>query len=604
MGNEGLILLNGYALVILIVLSIVFFSKKRLHQIEDNTYGQLLIVSVITILFGLLLGIIIDSDFYLKNILIVVFNKIYLIGLILSVSIFAFYTYCISKFKNVKFKMINKIYQISFLVNTLLVLVLPLSVVTENNEILTVGPSMYYTYGVFSIIYLILVILVILDFKRIKNKKYIPIILLIFEGIMMVVIQVFKPELNYIINPSTVITCLIMYFTIENPDVQITAELYKNKKLIEKSNQDTSNFLFRMTQDIKKPVKDIIAISEKIQDYTDFEEVKKGIKYINNTADELDYLINDALDVSNMTTKRLKIFDSRYNPVNIFKEISYRFEKRIEKNIKFNFSISSVIPSYLYGDSIKLKQAINSILENALQHTECGEIDLDVNGIIKYGICRLIITVTDTGSGMSIEEVNNILSLNSDALSEIDLRNRDGELLNLKEVKKLVSLLGGNLMVKSEEKVGTAVSIVLEQKIVESKETEISKRLESYEQTLYSNKRVMVVDDDAKELAQITAFLESHDAEVSGSLFGRDVIEKISNNVKFDLILLDDETNTYSALDALKELKKNKKFNIPVVVMIDDNKEFIKLHYLQDGFADCIMKSKLESEINRIMKRF
>ena len=604
MGNEGLILLNGYALIILIVLSIVFFSKKRLHQVEDNTYGQLLIVSVITILFGLLLGIIIDGDFYLKNILIIVFNKIYLIGLILSVSIFAFYTYCISRFKNFKFKLVNKIYQISFFVNVLLVLILPLNVVTENGEILTAGPSMYYTYGVFSIIYFILVVLVLLDFKRIRNKKYIPIILLILEGVMMVVIQVFKPELNYIINPSTVITCLIMYFTIENPDVQITAELYKNKKLIEKSNQDTSNFLFRMTQDIKKPVKDIIDISLKLQDYTDFEEVKKGIKYINNTADELDYLINDALDVSSMTTKRLKIFDSRYNPVNIFKEISYRFEKQIDKDVKFNFSISSVIPSYLYGDSIKLKQAINSILENALKHTDSGDIELDVNGIVKYNICRLIITITDTGKGMSIEEVNNILSLNSDALSDIDLRNRDGELLNLKEVKKLVSLLGGNLMVKSEEKVGTTVSIVLEQKIVESKETEISKKLESYEQSLYRNKKVMVVDDDAKELAQITTWLENHDAEVSGSLFGRDAIEKIASNIKYDLIILDDETSTYSALDVLKELKKNKKFNTPVVVMINDNKEFIKLHYLQDGFADCIMKSKLESEINRIMKRF
>ena len=604
MGNEGLILLNGYALVILIVLSIVFFSKKRLHQVEDNTYGQLLIVSVITILFGLLLGIIIDSDFYLKDILIIVFNKIYLIGLILSVSIFAFYTYCISRFKNIKFKLVNRIYQISFFVNVLLVLILPLNVVMENGEILTAGPSMYYTYGVFSIIYFILVVLVLLDFKRIKNKKYIPIILLIFEGIMMVVIQVFKPELNYIINPSTVITCLIMYFTIENPDVQITAELYKNKKLIEKSNQDTSNFLFRMTQDIKKPVKDIIDVSLKLQDYTDIEEMKKGIKYINNTADELDYLINDALDVSSMTTKRLKIFDSRYNPINIFKEISYRFEKQIDKDIKFNFFISSVIPSYLYGDSIKLKQAINSILENALKHTDSGEIDLDVNGIVKYSICRLIITISDTGNGMSIEEVNNILSLNRDALSEIDLRNRDCKLLNLKEVKKLVSLLGGNLMVKSEEKVGTTVSIVLEQKIVESKETEISKKLESYEQSLYRNKKVMVVDDDAKELAQITTWLENHDAEVSGSLFGRDAIEKIASNIKYDLIILDDETSTYSALDVLKELKQNKKFNTPVVVMINDNKEFIKLHYLQDGFADCIMKSKLETEINRIMKRF
>lgn len=604
MGNEGLILLNGYALIVLVVLSIVFFSKKRLHQIEDNTYGQLLIVSIVTILFGLLLGIIIDGNFYLKDVLIVVFNKIYLIGLILSVSVFAFYTYCISRFKGYKFKLIDKIYHLSFIVNSIIVLLLPLEVVNQNGKILTDGPSMYYTFGVFGIIYGILILLVILDFKNIKNKKYIPIILLIFEGIMMVIIQVFMPELNYIINPSTVITCLIMYFTIENPDVQIMGELYKNKKLIEKSNQDTSNFLFRMTQDIKKPVKDIIDVSLKLQECDDTVELKDGMKYINNASEELDYLINDALDVSNMTTKRLKIFDSRYNPINIFKEIKYRFERQIDKNIKFNFSISSVIPNYLYGDSIKLKQAINSILTNALNHTSSGEISLDVSGIVKYNVCRLIITISDTGSGMSIEEVNNILSLNSDSLSNIDLRNRDGDTLNLKEVKKLIYLLGGNLMVKSEEKVGTTVSIVLEQKIVESKETEITKRLESYEQSLYHNRKVMVVDDDAKELAKITTFLENHDADVSGSLFGRDAIEKIAYNIKYDLIILDDETNTYSALEVLKELKKNKKFNTPVVVMINDNKEFIKLHYLQDGFADCILKSKLESEIDRIMKRF
>ena len=396
-----------------------------------------------------------------------------------------------------------------------------------------------------------------------------------------------------LINSTFAFITVLMYFTIENPDVQMMEELYRNKKLVEKSNQDTSNFLFRMTQDIKKPVKDIIEISEKLQDYNDMKEIKEGIKYINNTSNNLDYLINDALDVSSMTTKKLKIFDSRYNPVNIFKEIKYRFEKQIDKDVKFNFTISNVIPSYLYGDSIKLKQAVNSVLTNALKHTNTGEINLDVSGIVKYGVCRLIITISDTGDGISIEEVNNILSLNSEELSRIDLRNRDGDILNLKEVKKLISLLGGNFMVKSEEKSGTTISIVLEQKIVESKETEISKKLESYEQSLYRNKRVMVVDDDAKELAQITTFLENHDASVSGSLFGRDIIEKIASNIKYDLILLDDETSTYSALEVLKELKKNKKFNIPVVVMINDNKEFIKLHYLQDGFADCIMNQRL-----------
>ena len=114
----------------------------------------------------------------------------------------------------------------------------------------------------------------------------------------------------------------------------------------------------------------------------------------------------------------------------------------------------------------------------------------------------------------------------------------------------------------------------------------------------------MVVDDDAKELTKITSELEKSGANVSSSLFGRDIIEKVSNNQKFDLIILDDETSTYSGLEVLKELKKNHKFNTPVVIMIDDRKEFIKLEYLKDGFSDVILKSKLKSELERIMERF
>ena len=114
----------------------------------------------------------------------------------------------------------------------------------------------------------------------------------------------------------------------------------------------------------------------------------------------------------------------------------------------------------------------------------------------------------------------------------------------------------------------------------------------------------MVVDDDAKELSKITTYLEKSDAIVSGSLFGRDVIDKIFSKHKYDLIILDDETDTASAYEVLMELKKDPKFNIPVVIMIDDNKEFIKLHFLKDGFADVIMKSKLNSELDRILKRF
>ena len=555
------------ALVYLLLLVVVFFSKKRLKNNENKIYSYLIVIAVIELITEIILDYV--GPMY-KEIPMISFSvaKIYLIFILLWATMLCSYIVTIAMQMKKKEKQIKKVYKfftIFFLVFAFIDAILPISFYYEGDIAYTYGNSVDLIYLATIIFSCIACGAVIWNYKNFKDKRFLPLLVFVVFGSVCSLIQYFNPGL-LLATAVHVFVTFLMYFTIENPDMQMMEELYKNKKLIEKSNQDTSNFLFRMTQDIKKPVKDIVDVSQAFSE--------------------------------------LKIFDSRYNSVNIFKEISYRFEKQIDKDVKFNFSISNVIPTYLYGDSIKLKQVINSILENSLKHTDSGEINLDVSAIVKYGVCRLIITVSDTGTGMAIEEVNNILSLNSEELSNIDLRNRDGEVLNLKEVKKLVSLLGGNLMVKSEEGVGTTVNVVLEQKIVESKETEISKKLESYEQSLYHNKRVMVVDDDAKELAKITNFLENHNAEVSGSLFGRDIIEKIASNVKYDLILLDDETSTYSALDVLNELKKNKKFHTPVVIMIDDNKEFIKLHYLKDGFAECIMKSKLESEIDRIMKLF
>ena len=591
------------SLFFIILLIVIYFSKQRLKSLENSIFIGTMFANLCAIIFDIL-SVFAIYYFGTESIITYFAGKIYLLCILIWLITLCIYIYAIcNKDAKKKIKKVTMFMTIIFFVAAVIVFALPIYFNNEPYKIYSYGPSVQSIYTITSIAIAIWIIMIIKNFKQIKKKKCIPIVFYVITGSISALIQFSRPEILAVSFVETFVTFL-MYFTIENPDVQLTRELYRNRKLIEKSNQDTSNFLFRMTQDIKRPVKEIIELSSKLQECKKMDEIKEGIKYINNTSSNLDYLINDALDVSSMTTKKLKIFDSRYNPANIFKEVKYRFESQIPDKVKFYFSMSNVIPNYLYGDSIKLKQAVSSVLNNAVKHTTSGEIDFDISGIVKYGVCRLIITISDTGNGISIEDVNDILSLNSDALSEIDLRNRDGEMLNLKEVKKLVSLLGGNLMVKSELEGGTTVNIVLEQKIVESKETEISEKLESYEQSLYHNKRVMVVDDDAKELTQITTWLEDHDAEVSGSLFGRDIIEKIASNVKFDLIILDDETSTYSALEVLKELKKNKKFNIPVVVMIDDNKEFIRLHYLQDGFADCIMKSKLESEIDRIMKRF
>ena len=585
-------------LIFLIILLIFYLSKPRLKTINNKLFKYLLIINII--------GVFIDvGGFYsfkylgIGSYINIVISKVYLIYYLTYIFCFMLYIYNVSTGK-IK-KNLTKFLTV-FSLSVLAVVFLPIELHFENDIGYSYGLSVNLAYSIAGIMMALMVYYLFKYIKKNGFKEYIPLIAFVILTIITVTVQKINPEVTMLLLSNTIVTYL-MYFTIENPDIQMMEELYKNKKLIEKSSEDTSNFLFRMTEDIKKPINDIIDISNDMMKISDVSDLKDGSKIVNNKAKELEYLVNDALDVSLMSTKNLKIFNNRYNPNTLFDELKALIETEISREVRFEYHISSTIPSYLYGDSIKLKQAVYSVLENSVQNTKEGYISLSIDSIVKYDVCRLLISISDSGSGMNIEEVNNILSLNIDDLSQIDLKS-EKKIYNLKEIKKMTMIMGGNLIVKSEEDKGTSVSITIDQKIVESKNLDLSKKLDLYEQSLHKNKRIMVVDDDAGELATIVKILEKNDMSVNSSLFGRDLLEKISNGQNFDLIILDDETSTISGYEMLKELKKNEKFKTPVIIMIDDSKEFIKLHFLKDGFADVIMKSKLKSEIERVLKRF
>ena len=583
------ILLSVAGLIYMFIIAIVFFKKDNIASDEIKIYKLLIIVTILSLLAELFIPVTIYYNLMIKDFSL----KFYLICILSWTAIFFLYVLSISHEKLLlkEKKVIFPIYIFVNIIISLMILMLPVYFYKNGNIAYSYGPSVDFLTLITNIYVIFISLTVIIDIKHIKSKKYISVISLVILLIITAMIQKMRPEM-LIINFAYSVTILIMYFTIENPDVKMLEELYENKKIIEDNNEDTSNFIFKITRDIKKPVDDIIKISSNSDD--------SKLKEINNIGKNLNYLIDDALDISTMTNDNLKVYNSKYNPANLFKSIKEKYENKLNKNVKLDFILSTMIPEYVYGDSIKLKQIIGSLLQNSIDHTREGTITFEINTIIKYGICRFIIDVTDNGEGISIDKVNEILSF-KETNEEF---NPEKENLTLREIKLLTNKIGGSFMIRSGEEKGSVVSVTIDQKIVETNEREISKKIDLYEQTLQKNKKIMVVDDDAKELSQITSYLEEKDLSVSGSLFGRDVIEKIANSHKFDLIILDDETNTYSAYEVLKELKKHENFNTPVVIMIDDNKEFIKLHFLQDGFADVIMKSKLKSELDRILKRF
>ncbi|MCI9585433.1 MAG: hypothetical protein HFH45_02205, partial [Bacilli bacterium] len=430
-------------------------KKDRIKTFETDVYGFLLISNIIGLALEFLCCLTVMNQEQIPVINYIT-NRLYLIYFVTFITVFTIYVYYVS-FKDNKAKS-NRFLEkgsrarvgatIAYIIGIMAVTLLPLYYYYDTNAVYSYGPATEALYLICFIYLIVDLYCLIRNYKNIKSKKNIPLFVLFICLVIAFTIRTINPGIILITSSFALVTA-IMYFTIENPDTKMISELYKNRKLIEKSNEDTSKFIFRMTQDIKKPVKDIISISHSMTSMDDREALLSAGKYINNYANQIDYLMNKALNISNMDTQKIKVFDTRYNVENLFKEITFRAKEDIKENIKFDFNISSNIPTYLYGDTIKLKQVISSVINIANDFTTEGFISLDVSSIIRYNMCRLIITIEDSGKGIGIDRINQILSFNSDDLKNIDTDNKDDRKLDILSVKKLINMLGGSLMIKS-----------------------------------------------------------------------------------------------------------------------------------------------------------
>ena len=112
---------------------------------------------------------------------------------------------------------------------------------------------------------------------------------------------------------------------------------------------------------------------------------------------------------------------------------------------------------------------------------------------------------------------------------------------------------------------------------------------------------ILVASSDTDSVKTITKLLVQKGYDVKTSIYANDVLDRIRLKEEFLYIILDDKLDK-RAYEILKTLKKNPKFKIPVIVMLDKDTEFIKEHFLEDGFSDYLLKSKLNEEINRLFK--
>ena len=596
------------SLVYLLLILSLFTLKQKPNTIENKIY--------ICLLSSSLIGVILDILGIYSHILLpetsifrwLVF-KFYMMYLLTFSFLLSIYIICIGNKMEMKgtklrslFSMKNiKLVLIAYVVCCILNFVLPFEYYNQGTLVYTYGPNCTFLYSVVAIQIVMWIIYVIRKRKIITTKKVVPIITFIVLCVVVILIQLNRPEL-LLVTSLTSFVVVFMYHTIENPDTKMIQELNKNRLLIEQTNEDKTNFLFRIAQEVKQPIDDIIRASAIMKENKDEEIRNNGIKYIEYNAKNLKSIVNHILGVSAIDSYNIKISSGIYNVSHLFEELFSKYANTVNKKIEFRSNISKNLPKILYGDAVKLKQVISTILENAVEYTKEGFIECNVDAIIKNDVCRLVISIEDSGVGMSIDKVNELLSLDTE-LTDEDAKQLDQINLNLNIATKIIKLLGGNILIKSEEGKGSEFTVVLEQKI---KEANIKRdtKIEEYSNIVFKNKRVLVVDDSKDFLEEITKQFKKYNVEVLSTMYGSDCVEKIKNNQKYDLIILDDEMRPDSGLATLKELKKITKFKTPVIVTLEKGKEPIKEHYIEEGFKDYLLKEKIETETKRIKEEY
>ena len=581
-----------FGLLDIILLTIVYFTKTTFKSEENKIYGWLIITSFIGQILHILSYITIYNMEHIPLINIIV-TKSYLIYLVVWISLLFVYicivTYKYSKEKGIK-KKIRKIGFYTFLIDVIvliLLLMLPTYCFRDSGVVYTYGASVNLIYLI-SIMYItISVLMFITHFKLIVKdglKKYIPLFAFVLIGSIVMVIQYTNPSLLLITSCETFITFL-MYFTIENPDLQMLKEFHKAREFADEINNEKTEFLFNMSNEIKNPINKINLLSKDILSYS--ENVKEDALEISKLSSYLIQVVNNILDITDLEVRKIDIQGTKYNVYNLFQSINKQFESKINENIKYNFKYDNSIPEYLYGDSIRMKQVMNILLDNAKTYTKNGFIDVNINSIIKHDICRLIITIEDSGIGMTLEEQEHLFDKEK-IYSDETLKVIDDNQNNLGIAKSLVNLMNGSIMVSSEYGKGTIFTIVLDQKINQEEKSKQIQVVEKYEEIYINNDKILLVINNEDLSRKVNKFLKNYSSTVVEVTGGQACLEKLRNKEKYNVILMEEELEKLSCEDTLNKIKDTPGYKIPVIIMTK-NKEFgSKERYLEKGFKDII----------------
>ena len=550
-----------YAMLFSLLLCFAYFLRKRINLIENRIYSIMLICSTIdcvlvVVLRALSIGNITPTIIRIATFL----NKLDFIQLIIISSCLFLYMLLVT-FPEIytKSKYVFKLISILNLIGIIIMLFSGVEFISNNSSFSVRGGAINITYFL-CLLYIISTIIVpLLNIKHL-DKRHIPMLFVVVSCIFLFFVYKYNPYLIVISITITLVNYL-MYFTIENPDVKMLLEMKKSKDKLDKSNYDKSMFLFDMSKMVKRSTENINKIAYDVLDNRDIDK-DNSMREIINEVSMLNTMCNKMFNINEVEASKIKIYNKKYDVKLLIKTLVKSYNRD-----NLNLSIDSNIPDNLYGDAITLKECL---IDGLGLLVNSDNIILNINSVNKNDICRLIISIEGNGA--------------------IDIENND----LYKNIYNRIILMGGFIILENNK-----INIILDQKMVIDNDDS----LEKY--TNYLKKiSILVVDENVSNQKLISKCLDDDNVDLTFVSYGKECLNRIRNNEKYDLILMSDELNYMSYIETVKKLKLISGFNSILILMTRDNNVEYTGSYKKYGFDDYILKPISRNKLITLLEKY
>ncbi len=380
------------------------------------------------------------------------------------------------------------------------------------------------------------------------------------------------------------------------------------KELEEKASQLTlvskykSEFLANMSHELRTPLNSLLILSKTLADNKEKNLTSVQVNYaktVNSAGQDLLGLINEILDLSKVEAGKMHIDPVCFQISDVLQHLEQTFRPVAEyKSLEFKIDVEAGVPSEMVSDENRILQILKNLLANSFKFTDKGMVSLHVsveNPMLENSM--LVFAVTDTGIGIAQDKLQMIF----EAFQQADgttSRKYGGTGLGLTISREIAHLLGGMIEVDSEPHRGSVFRLHLPRNFVGAEPATDVKEATSEEQPLplpdgadLTGRKVLIVDDDVRNIFAMSSILKSHGIEVFHAENGKQGMEILQQQKGIELVLMDMMMPEMDGLQATRKIRENHEFrNLPIVSLTAKAMKGDREKCFEAGASDYLMK--------------